>query len=86
MSYKSISLICSIILIIFSSFTLNTFIRLNNARKTYENDDAFEDATYTSALYCKGGIGISIGMLVLGIILNIKILIDIYQNQLPSQN
>jgi len=62
-----ILILCSLMLAVMSAWSLNTFIRLNNARKTYNSGDAFEDATHISPLYCKGGLIIASVMLVVSV-------------------
>lgn len=60
-------LILSILLIITTSLALNTYIRLNNASKTYPTPDAFENSSHISTAYVKGGETLMILVLVLGV-------------------
>lgn len=50
---------------ILASFLLNTLLRLQNASKTYRTFDQFENACDVSITYVKGGIRLSIGILLL---------------------
>lgn len=77
----SLLLICSTMLAIMSAWSLNTFVRLNKARKTYDTGDAFEDATHVSPLYCKGGLIIAIVMLLVSLGLVVASANIIYQNK-----
>lgn len=58
-SYLTLLLICSVMLAVMSAWSLNTFLRLRRAKKTYSSGDAFEDATHISPTYLIGGLGIS---------------------------
>lgn len=77
----SLLLICSSMLVIMSSWSLNTFVRLKKARKTYQSDDAFEDAVGMSKTYTSGGLIIGIIMLVVSIGLSVFSAISIYRKK-----
>lgn len=51
-------LLYTILLAVLTSLALNTMLRLNNARKTYPSNDAFENATHLSSIYVKLSIGL----------------------------
>jgi hypothetical protein len=61
-----IVLILSILLVITASLSLNTYIRLYNASKTYPSLDAFEDACNISKTYVTGSMFLMILVLVFG--------------------
>jgi hypothetical protein len=55
-------LLTSLILIILSSWNLNTFIRLKNASKDYKTDQSFENVCHVSKTYITGGLVVAIVM------------------------
>jgi len=65
LSCSSLLLITTIIIIIMSAWSLNTFIRLKNVLDESISNEAFEDINHMSALYINGGKIIACGMLVI---------------------
>jgi len=60
-------LITSIMMVILSSWNLNTFLRLGNASGYYPNDQEFEDACHVSKTYTTGGKIVAIVMLIVSV-------------------
>lgn len=57
-------------LLVFSSaFSLNNFLNLRQAKRTYPSADAYEDACHLSAMRTDGGIVIYIVCLIIGVVL-----------------
>jgi hypothetical protein len=65
LSCSTLLLITTIIIIIMSAWSLNTFIRLKNVLDESISNEAFEDANHMSVLYVKGGKIIAFGILVI---------------------
>ena len=71
-------LLVSVMLLILSSWNLNTFVRLSNASKDYPNDQDFEDSCHVSKVYTKGGMIVAIVMVIVSVIVLLASSITIY--------
>lgn len=68
-------LILSLILVIMSAWSLNTFRRLSKANDSYDSSRVFEDSCHVSSTYVKGGNIIAYTLLACSIILLVYCLV-----------
>jgi hypothetical protein len=64
-------LLVSVLLVVFSAFTLNTFLNLRQANRSYPTNHAYEDACHLSNTRTNGGIILSSIFLGIGVILTL---------------
>lgn len=81
MDYKLIILlVISIILVLLSSWCLNTYIRLHQTMSNYDTDNQFNIACGMSKQYVNTGLAVSITFLIIGGIMVITSSIMIYKS------